>query len=313
MITGMPLEAATISDRTLREIGTPFERNAPIGPRTWYGVGGEAEVLAKPETVEQLARLVAHCKAEGIPLRVLGKGANLLVPEGVVGGVVVVLEGAVFRRREVKEGSKRIVAGGGADLEKLITDTVRVGLSGLDSLGGVPATVGGALCMNAGGRYGEIGMYVVSATVIEPDGVIRKLTKEEMGFSYRHSNLGGRIVVEAELELSLAPDPAEPRRRLKEIMGAKAASQPMAAPSAGCAFKNPPKELGFKGAGWLIEQAGLKGFRVGGAEVSPEHANFIVLHKGGKAADVVHVMRHVIEVVEQKFGVRLVREVVVWE
>ena len=296
----------------LDDLPVPFERDVPLAARTWYGVGGCAAVLAHPQSVEQLSVLARRCGETGAPLRVLGKGANLLVAEGTISGVVVALDTPGLRGVDIDASTGRVVAGAGADLEKVITATVRAGLAGLEVLAGIPATVGGAVRMNAGGAFGEIGPSVQRITAIEPDGTVASLPREQLQFSYRRSNLRDHIVVEVEFALKRADDPAALRERLKEVMKYKKGSQPMALSSAGCAFKNPPKHLSDRGAGKLIDDAGLKGFRIGGAEVSPVHANFIVLHEGGAAADVLAVMRHVEQAVQERFGVMLEREVVVW-
>ncbi len=310
MMVTMATDAAMDCEGLLKELGAPFERGVALGPLTWYGVGGSAQVLARPVSVQQLSEIVRRCAESQTPLRVLGKGANLLVPEGVVGGVVVLLDAPVFR--DFRVGASGATAGGGANLEQLITATVREGLAGLENLAGIPATVGGALRMNAGGKFGQIGDYVASVTVVDVDGSVVRLARESLEFGYRHSNLGERIVVEAEFALTSVADKAALRKRLIEIMQFKSQSQPMGARSAGCAFKN-PRSQSDKGAGMLIEEAGLKGFRIGGAEVSPRHANFVVLHQGGAARDVLAVMDHVTEEVQKKMGVTLQREVVVWE
>jgi UDP-N-acetylmuramate dehydrogenase len=229
----------------------------------------------------------------------------------VVHGVVVMLDAPAFRTITSDVEHARITAGGGADFERVITQSVRDGLAGLEGLAGIPATVGGAIRMNAGGAFGEIGPRVEQVTVIEPAGRLAVLSRSDLDFAYRRSNLGERIVAEAVFALEKSPDPAALREKLKEVMKYKKGSQPMAYASAGCAFKNPRSQTD-KPAGWLIDQSGLKGYRSGGAMVSPVHANFIVLDKGGKAADVLAVMEHVEKVVKEKFGVALEREVVVW-
>jgi len=306
----MTTTAPAILEEVLGSIGCPFERDVPLGPLTWYGVGGQAEAVAHPRNAQDLSRLVFDCRAHGLRVRVLGKGANLLVCEGVVEGVVVRLD--AIKHAQIDPGTGVVSVGGGADLEKLITATVRQGLEGLETLAGIPATVGGALRMNAGGAFGSIGPLVESVTAIGCGGRVAELGRGELEFGYRKSNLGERIVTEARLSLRPTTDLSALRQRLKSVMKYKKESQPMAASSAGCAFKNPPKSISDKGAGRLIDEAGLKGLRIGGAEVSHVHANFIVLHPGGKAADVLEVMDRVQAAVYEKFGIELEREVVVW-
>lgn len=296
----------------LDDLNVPHETGAALAPLTWYGVGGSAAVLVKPRSTEQLQAVVRRCHETATVLRVLGKGANLLVGDGVIGGVVVSLDSPAFKRVDI-DPSGTVVCGGGADLEKVITSTVRAGLGGLEVLAGIPATIGGAMRMNAGGAFGEIGPSVQRVTVMERDGTMTALSRERLEFSYRRSNIGERIVLEVEFALKPVEDQAALRERLKEVMKYKKNSQPMAFRSAGCAFKNPPKAISERGAGKLIDDAGLKGLRIGGAEVSPVHANFIVLHPGGSASDVLAVMEHVEREVAAKHGIKLEREVVVWQ
>jgi UDP-N-acetylmuramate dehydrogenase len=307
----MGTEALNLDVDVLAGLQVPLEFNVPLGPLTWYGVGGHAAVLARPTSVEQLSQLITHCHVRSVPWRILGSGANVLIPEGVVPGVVVILSSDAFKSFTVDLNAATITAGGGADFAKVIHQSVRDGLAGLEGLAGVPATVGGAVRMNAGGAFGEVGPVVERVTVINPDGSLEHLHRGELKFGYRYSNIGQRIIVEVLFKLEASAAPEELRARLKQVMLLKRDSQPMGARSAGCAFKN-PKSQTDKAAGWLIDQAGLKGYRVGGAEVSAVHANFVVLHQGGRAADVVVVMEHVESVVKERFGVALEREVVVW-
>lgn len=305
----------TMESRLTTELaarGVAFERDVPLGPRTWYGIGGTAGVFASPSDCEQLAEVVKLGVASGAPVRVLGKGANLLVADGTIDGIVVSLDAAHFRRTQIDAGTGQVVAGGGANLEPLITATVREGLGGLEALAGIPATVGGALRMNAGGAFGEIGPLVQSVTVVEPDGAVNTLQRGGYEYSYRRSNLDGRIVAEAAFALTVSDDKPALRERLKEVMKYKKHSQPMAASSAGCTFKNPVGQSEH-GAGKLIDDAGLKGLRIGGAEVSDVHANFIVVHDGATADDVLRLIEAVTERVKEDCGVELEREVVVWD
>jgi UDP-N-acetylmuramate dehydrogenase len=258
-------------------------------------------------------------RAAGEPVYVLGRGANLLVADRGVGGVVVVLDDPFFTRVSVEGGT--VLAGAGADLPRLVLDTAKRGLAGLEGLAGIPATLGGAVRMNAGGAFGSIGQVVAAVTVVESDGTVRTLDRDELVFSYRSSSIAAPCI--ADVRLELAEDDADSLgRRIKEIFLFKKTTQPLAENSAGCAFKNPVDPavdandyggpLPRVSAGKLIDQAGLKGFRSGGAQVSTHHANFITTHPGCTAGDVLAVMDHVADVVFQKYGIRLQREVVVW-
>jgi len=296
----------------LEGLGVAFERDVPLGPLTWYAIGGRASVLAHPRGAGEVAAIVKRCRDARAPIYILGKGANLLVADEGVSGVVMVLDEGELRDFKVDATRATAVAGGWADLEKLITATVREGLAGLEVLAGIPASIGGAIRMNAGGAFGSVGPLVRDVTVITPAGERRTITRDELRFDYRRSNVGDNIVVEATFELTRVSDQPALRQKLKEVMAYKKSTQPMAERSAGCAFKNPPKDRSERGAGKLIDDAGLKGLTIGGASVSHRHANFVVVNDAGTASDVLAVMREVQRVVKDKFGIELEREVVVW-
>ena len=305
----MTLDDATNCPRLLEGLDVEYARDADLSELTWYRVGGKAELLVWPRSVEALSELMKRAEAEGVAVYILGKGANLLVLEGVLKGVVVKLDSKVFGGIEVE--GETVNVGAGTDLAKLINTMAKEGLGGLDVLAGIPATVGGAIRMNAGGAYGEIGSYVESVRVMDEGGVVRDLGKDEVTFSYRHSSIEEPLVVGATFGLK-SEDPELVRGRVMEVFEYKKSTQPLADKSAGCAFKNPPKDVSEKGAGQLIDEAGLKNFEIGSAGVSDRHANFIVVEPGGAAKDVFAVMNHVQSVVAEKTGIELVREVVVW-
>lgn len=295
-----------------------IEHDAPIP--TWFEVGGHADRLARPASPEDVRR----CLELDPRLRVLGDGANLLVDDAGVGELVVAFTDPGMSRATIDPATGFVHAMAGAKLPRLVTDTVRQGLGGLEGLGGIPATLGGAMVMNAGGSFGQIADVVVRVHAMDRRGRELTLERSEIGFGYRRSGLGGLVLLSAELRLE-AGDPAALRGRLKEVMAYKAGSQPMANKSAGCAFKNPTITSPVKGlpegqgevgsrvsAGMLIDLAGCKGLRVGGAEVSRGHANFLVTHPGATASDVIRLMEEVERRVLDRFGVRLEREVVVW-
>ncbi len=309
-----------------------IERAAPLP--TWLGVGGCADRLARPGSVEELRR----CVDLDPGLRVLGDGANLLVDDEGVGELVVVLGGEFGqtqwtvdpppRRRgsgitgQESGGGARIRVGAAVNLPKLILECVRRGLGGIEGLGGIPATVGGAVVMNAGGKFGQIADAVACVQAVDRQGGVHTIEREEIDFAYRRSGLNDLIITV--VELALAPsDSGALRERLREVMAYKKDSQPLKDRSAGCCFKNPVLSrdvdgIGRRGdrvgAGLLIDRAGCKGLTIGGASVSPEHANFIVAATGGgaRARDVIRVMEAVEKRVLERFGVRLEREVVVW-
>ena len=296
----------------LADLPLSIETQAELGPRTWYGVGGRAECLVHPESAEALAAVVERCRAEGVPLRILGSGANLLVV-GDVPGVVVALDTPAFREVTYHDDGT-VVAGAGADLMKLVLATARRGLGGLEQLAGIPATVGGAVRMNAGGAFGDIAAAVRSIRVVDEHGRLNERDRADVGFGYRTSDLSDQIVTDVSFALT-PDDPHDLMKRVKEIFFYKKNSQPMAHRSSGCAFKNPPPdpETGrVRSAGKLIDDAGLKGHRVGDAWVSDKHANFVVADKTASAADILRVIVDVETKVREMHGVTLEREVVVW-
>ena len=301
-----------------------IEYDAPIP--TWFSIGGKADRLVRPRSLDQLA----ECLRLDQNLRILGDGANLLVDDDGVSELVVVLDNPAFCGWTFDDATLR--AGAGANLPKLINETVRRGLAGIESLGGIPASVGGAVIMNAGGAFGQIADSVARIHALDRHGRNVTIDRRQIAFDYRRSGLGHLIITEVEFNLSPA-DPAALRARHLEVMAYKSKTQPMADKSAGCVFKNPtltedltlensdpgaagPHEVHRAGsrvsAGMLIDRAGLKGLRVGGASVSPRHANFIVTGADAKARDVIELMDRVALGVFARFGVTLHPEVVIW-
>jgi UDP-N-acetylmuramate dehydrogenase len=303
--------------RTLYDI---IEFNKPID--TWFGVGGGADRYARPADREELADcLVAYA---GHTIRVLGDGANLLVHDDGVDGLVVDLVDLEAVEYTPGETPDEVIlhAQAGANLPRLIIESVREGYAGLESLAGIPATIGGAVIMNAGGAFGSIADLVLRVHAMSSTGTELVIPAEQISFDYRHSGLEHLVLTSVELRLRRVSDKARPalRDRLKEVMGYKAKTQPMAERSAGCCFKNPlAVSPGLPGAGQrvsagkLIDEAGCKGLRIGGAEVSDRHANFIVTHDGCTAQDIIDLMSEIEKRVHAFCGVRLEREVKVWE
>ncbi|MEM1424726.1 MAG: UDP-N-acetylmuramate dehydrogenase [Planctomycetota bacterium] len=295
-----------------------IEHDAPIG--TWFGVGGRAQRLARPRSVEQLVD-VLHAHA-GERVRVLGDGANLLVHDGGVDGLVLSLDrlrGVDYDGYDATLAPDRprgVVAtvGAGVRLPKLIVKTVRLGLEGIEVLGGIPASVGGAVVMNAGGAFGEIGSVVESVECVTTTGTRLTIPHDELDFGYRRSGLDHLVVASVELQLTHVPgaEQGRVRQRLSDVMAYKKSSQPMTDRSAGCVFKNPTIAGVRTSAGLLIDRAGCKGLACGGARVSERHANFVVVGDGASARDVIGLMRLVRERVRDAHGVTLEPEVVLW-
>ena len=298
-----------------------IHRNAPIP--TWFGIGGSADRLVRPVSLDDLRR----CIELDPNLRVFGDGANLLVDDAGVAELVVELAEHEFTGVRRDDATGLTIAGAGVNLFDLINQTVRVGMSGLEALGGIPATVGGAAIMNAGGKFGQFSDAVARVHALDRSGRTLVLERSQIDFGYRRSGLSHLIITAVELDLRPG-DPAALRARHKDIMAFKKSTQPLSANSAGCVFKNPcvpasvRERLGMApappggpervSAGMLLDRAGCKGMAVGGAEVSASHANFVVTHKGASAGDVIELMRQAAAKVKDMFGVELEREVVVW-
>ncbi len=289
--------------------------DAPIGSMTWYGIGGRADLLVRPGSVEALATLAGRCFREGTPLRVLGGGANLLVGDDGADGIVVRLDQPAFTDvRFNRSGDVRSMkALAGADLARTLLNAARRGLDGLCQMAGIPGTIGGGIRMNAGGAYGAIGDAVTAVTCLTRRGELVTYPASELRFGYRGTNIPDPIIVSATFRVEPA-DPLELRRRVKEIFAFKKSTQPLSEHSAGCTFKNPidPVSEQRVPAGRLIDEAGLKGLQVGGASVSRHHANFIVAAAGARADDVLQLLDLVRRRVWEHCGIELEREIAVW-
>jgi len=291
-----------------------IERQAKLP--TWFGIGGGADRLARPASVDDVRR----CVEIDPKLRILGDGANLLVDDAGVGELVIAFTRPEMMSVHRDDATALTVAMAGANLPKLIVEAVRLGLGGIEGLGGIPATVGGAVIMNAGGAFGQISDAVVRVHGIDRRGHARTLERTEIAFGYRHSGLNDLVITSVELDLRPG-DPMALRDRLKEVMAYKKSTQPMAEKSAGCVFRNPTLTRPLDGiadagarvsAGMLLDRAGCKGLKIGAAEISDWHANFFVTRPGATAHDVISLMELGAKKVLDRFGVMLEREVVVW-
>jgi UDP-N-acetylmuramate dehydrogenase len=277
----------------------------PLAPYTWMKIGGPAQFLVRPRNPDELLEVVRYCHEEQIPVRVLGGGSNVLVRDEGVSGAVLQLVDDSFGRITV-DGST-VQAGAGALLSQLIAHAVKAELSGLETLSGIPGTVGGALRGNAGGRSGDIGQFVESVTVMNSKGEVSTRRGKDLWFGYRESNVDELVILEGTFTLQTG-EPQEITRRMRKLWIMKKATQPLSFQSAGCIFKNP---RGLS-AGSLIEQAGLKGIRVGQAEISDRHANFIVTNPGAKSDDVLRLIDLARSKVSEQFGVDLELELKIW-
>lgn len=279
--------------------------NEPLAPYTWLRLGGTAQYFAEPTTAEELTALVRRCHEEGLPVRVLGGGSNLLVRDEGVSGLVLSLSAAVFGRIQV--AGRRVTAGGGAKLGHVISTAVREGLAGLETLVGIPGTLGGALHTNAGTQGGDIGQCTASATVMNRKGEIAQRQKGEFRFGYLSSSLDELVILEATLEL----EPGDSNYLTKQMQQAwiiKRAEQPLFDQRTGQIFKSP----GGVSAASLIEDAKLAAARVGDAEISPRNANFIVAGSNATSRDVLELIEQVRQGVAERVGVELELAVEVW-
>lgn len=280
-------------------------RDEPLAPYTWLKLGGPAQYLMEPRTCEELQQVVKCAQETNTPFHVLGDGSNLLIRDEGVSGVVVRLVSGEFS--QITIDADRVTAGAGALLSHVISRSVAAGLTGLEMMAGVPGTVGGAIIGNAGGRSGEMGTVVESITVINSAGEIDTLPAELLGFEYRNSTIDAPVVLSATMKLNQG-DPHEITKRLRKTWITKKASQPLSSQSAGCIFKNP---RGLS-AGALIEQAGLKGTRIGDCEVSDLHANFVITHENATSDDLIRLIDLVRSKVEDEHGIELELEIKLW-
>ena len=282
-----------------------LRRDESLAPMTWLRIGGPAQYLAEPRNAAELEALLKACAEEELPVHVLGSGSNVLIRDEGVSGVVLKLTAPEFSRVSIEGTTVR--AGCGVLLSHLVVETVDAGLAGMETLVGIPGTLGGAIRGNAGGRSGEVGQFIRSITVLTSTGQKFVRGSEELKFAYRSSSVTDLIILEAELALS-KEDPDEIAKRMRKLWIMKKSTQPLSFQSAGCIFKNP---RGLS-AGALIEQAGLKGTRVGQCEVSDRHGNFIVTYEGATSADVLRLVDLVRTKVAEKHGIDLELEIQVW-
>jgi len=279
----------------------------PLGPLTSLGIGGPAELFARPRTRADLAALLAQARERQLPVRILGGGTNLLVADAGVPGLVIRLDGPEFRRVEVRGAT--LLAGAGAPLAAAVSLAAAAGLAGIEELAGIPGTVGGAVAMNSGGHWGRIGDVVRAVEVLTLAGQERRLVAADCPFAARAWRLEGQGIILA-AELALAPDdPEQTLERVRERIERRTRSLPRAGRSAGCFFRNPGAD---RSAGKLIDEAGLKGRRVGGARVAAEHANFILNDGAATAAEVLALVAAIKDAVRRKHGVELELEVPIW-
>ena len=282
------------------------EQDHPLASHTWYRLGGPADYFIRPRTVDELVEVIRRCGENHLRLHVMGFGSNLLVSDEGVRGAVVKLEGGQFAQTEFE--GEQVTAWAGAQLSQLVLDCVEKGLSGIEVLTGIPGSVGGAVKMNAGGRFGDIGSAVESVTLLDSQGGLFEKSKPELIFDYRSVNIRAPFILNAKLTLTQA-DPEQIMRTVKESWVYKKNNQPLNTRNCGCVFKNPEGTS----AGALIDRAGLKGLQVGGAAVSDKHANFIVAGDGCTSRDIMRLISAVQQRVREQFEIELEPEIEIWK
>lgn len=279
-----------------------IKQDEPLMHYTYTHTGGPADWLAFPKNVEEVQTLVAYANDHQLPLTVLGNASNLIVRDGGIEGLTLILT----RMNKISVTGTRVTAQAGAAYIETTIAARDHSLTGLEFAAGIPGSIGGAIFMNAGAYGGETKEVVESATVLLPDGTIKRLTNEELDFGYRHSSVQDNHGVVLDATFSLQPgDHDEIAAKMNELNARRAAKQPLDLPSCGSVFKRPTGYF----AGKLIHDAGLQGYTAGGAQVSTKHAGFIVNIDHGTASDYVAVIHHVQQTVKEKFGVSLQTEV----
>ena len=281
----------------------PYREQEPLAAHCTFRIGGPAEVFVCPESEAQLVRAVLLCREQGVRYYLLGNGSNILFSDQGFCGAVIDL--SALRGPVVREG-RTLRAGAGVRLSALCLEALRAGLTGLEFAYGIPGTVGGAVYMNAGAYGGEISDNILWAELMDETGAILKLEKEHLKLSYRHSVMMEHPLVVLRAGFSFKKgDAAAISDRVTELSRLRREKQPLEYPSAGSTFKRPEGYF----AGKLIQDCGLKGFRVGDAVVSEKHSGFVINAGQATAADVMALIRYVQQEVEEKFHVRIEPEV----
>ncbi len=292
--------------------------NEPMSKHTSFKVGGVARYFAKAESPDDLKKSLDLAREKGLPFFILGNGTNLLVSDKGFDGVIVTLAGDFFSIEDLGNGAFKV--GAATPLGRFARSVLKQGFAGIHKLAGIPGTLGGAIYMNAGAYGQEIGNCCTAVTVLDSDGNTREYAASECEFGYRQSifQKNNAIILAATFQLptaeSLGKTSADLEAELAECMAKRKASQPLNMPNAGSSFKrltvgaaDTPTQIA---PGYYIEQAGLKGYRIGGAEVSTVHANFIVNAGGATASDIKKLSEFVQSKVAEKFGIQLHREII---
>lgn len=302
----MPAAAATeIAEVLARRLESPVSTGEPLARFTTFGLGGCADIFVNVASLSDLKTLRETAWEAGVPVTPLGDGSNCLISDLGVRGIVIKLSGEflVFTIQDCEVDS-----GAGVGLSRLVAETARAGLAGLEVVYGVPGSVGGSVYMNAGTRYGWTSDTLIDAVSVRPDGREEVLSKDDLEMSYRHTRLQDMnpapIVARARFHLR-KEDPSQIKARIAQMAKARQASQPLQNRSCGCMFTNPEGDS----AGRVIDACGLKGLSVGDVRVSEKHANFFVTGNSARASDVRALARKVQEAVRKQAGIDLNLEV----
>ena len=270
---------------------------------TTFKIGGVADVVLKPKSYEEVSKAVKLCRSHQIPFYILGNGSNLLVSDEGYRGVIIQIYNQLA---DVEVDGNQITAKAGALLSRIATKAMENGLTGLEFAHGIPGTLGGAVVMNAGAYGGEMKDVLVSCDILDAEGNLLTLTKEELELGYRSSVIAKKNYVVLGATMALKEGDQESiKSEMKELMGRRRDKQPLEKPSAGSTFKRPVGHF----AGKLIMDAGLRGYQIGGARVSDKHCGFVVNEGGATCKDVEDLIAHVQKVIKEQFNVTLEAEV----
>ena len=289
----------------ISQMGFDYKLEALMQEYTTLKIGGQADILVEPRDTEELVKIIQKAKEESVPVTFIGNGSNLLVLDGGIRGVVIKF-GVNFSKASVEEDI--ITAQSGILMSKLASVAADNSLGGFEFASGIPGTLGGGIVMNAGAYKGELKDVIIQVTALLKDGTVRVFNQDELDFSYRHSVFtdSDMLVLEAKIKL-FKGDQEEIKARIKELSQKRRTTQPLEYPSAGSAFKRP--QNGYAAA--MIDECGLKGYTVGGAQVSQKHAGFVINKDNASAKDVVCLLKDVQKKVYEKFDTMLEPEIII--
>jgi len=277
--------------------------NVAMNSYSTFRVGGKAEAICFIHELNEFKRLLSFLNSEIIPWMVIGRGSNLLVTDKGINGVVMILKGKLADVRE--EDNNILAAGGGLSITRLLKYCVQQGLSGMEFMSGIPGTLGGAVIMNAGAYGKEIGEQILNVGIVNSEGETKEMKHSQIPFAYRKASMPEKSIIYS-VTIKLKKDKRELiKERIENNLNERKETQPLDLPSCGSVFKNPDGDY----AGRLIEQCGLKGKCIGGAMVSPKHANYIVNTGNARSSQILELMEHVKRKVRDKTGIMLEPEI----